>query len=490
MDRDRKFGEGFPPKTMAIVGVSSKGGATSALRGGGAPPGYTGLMLLRMLRESGFEGRIYPVNPKATDIDGVKAYPSVTAIPEPIDLVAILVPAAAVPQVLEDCVAAGALNVVIHSAGFGETGEAEAKELDVKIREIASRGGPHVIGPNCMGFQIPSVRMRMFEDVAMVQGPVAFVSQSGGHSRIFLKHAPDFGFGTSKVISYGNGFMLDALDFVEYLADDPETNIICMYLEGIRDGRRFAELVRSTNRVKPVIIWKAGLTEPGGRAAASHTASMTGDRQIWEAFFKQTGAVRVGSIEEMADVVMTMLRLKPSTSRRVAVLSAGGGSNVATGDICAEEGLEVPALSPRTMATLGGLLSSVNQGVTNPMDAPAVLAQMPLLKQVLQALAADPMIDAIILHVGPEMLVWWLELAQGDFERTLLESYQEKSGGLNVVVAVSEEHRGSDIEKFARELRQSGIVAYGSLRRACQSLRRFAAYHEIVSQVAAQPKPH
>jgi len=405
-------------------------------------------LLWRMLRESGFEGRIYPVNPRAADIDGVKAYPSVTAIPEPLDLVAILVPAAAVPQVLEDCVAAKALNVVIYSAGFGETGEAEAKELDGKIREIASRGGP----------------------------------------RIFLKHSPDFGFGTSKVISYGNGLMLDALDFVEYLADDPETSIICVYLEGIRDGRRFAELVRRTNRVKPVIIWKGGLTEPGGRAAASHTASLTGAKQIWEAFFKQTGAVRVGSIEEMADVVMTMLRLKPSPSRRVAVLSVGGGSNVATGDMCAEEGLEVTALSPRTMATLGGLLSSVNQGVTNPMDAPSVFAQMPLLKNVLQVLAADPMIDTIILNMNPDMLIGLLALARADFERTLLESYQEKSGGLNVVVAVSEEYRGSDIEKYALELRQSGIAAYGSLRRACRALRRFAAYHEFVSQMAAKPK--
>ena len=490
MKRDQQFGEGFPPKTMAIVGVSSKGGPTTALRGGGAPPGYTGLMLWRLLRESGFEGRMYPVNPKATDIDGVKAYPSVTAIPEPLDLVAILVPAAAVPQVLEDCVAAGALNAVIYSAGFGETGEAEAKELDQKIREITSTGGLRVIGPNCMGFQIPSAHMKMFEDVEMVPGPVAFISQSGGHSRIFLKHAPDFGFGISKVISYGNGLMLDAVDFVEYLADDPETSIICVYLEGIRDGRRFAKLVRSTNRVKPVIIWKGGLTEPGERAAASHTASLTGDRQIWEAFFKQAGAVQVGSIEEMADIIMTMLRLKPSSSRRVAILSAGGGSNVGAGDICAEEGLKVPALSPRTVATLGGLISSVNQGVTNPMDAPSVFAQMPLLEQVLQALAADPMIDTIILHVGPELLFGWLALARADFEKTLLKSYQTNSSGLNVVIAVSEEYRGSDIEKYASELRQSGIVAYGSLRRACRALRRFAAYHEFTSQIEAKSGAH
>jgi len=484
---DRKFGERFPPKTIAIVGVSSKGG-TSAPVGGTGPPGYTGLMLFRMLRESGFEGRVYPVNPKANEIDGVKAYPSVSDVPEPLDLVTITVPAAVVPQVLEDCVAAGALNVQITTAGFSETGEAEAKELDERIRGIASRGGLRVIGPNCMGFHIPSVRMTMFEDVALVEGPVAFVSQSGGHSRILLKHAPDFGFGTSKVISYGNALILDAPDFLEYLADDPETQIICMYLEGVKDGRRFAELVRRTNCVKPVIIWKGGLTESGGWAAVSHTASLAGNRLIWEAFFKQTGAVSVGSIEEMAEVVMTMLHLKPSPSRRVAVLSAGGGNNVATGDICAEECLEVPALSHRTMAKLREFVSSVNQGLMNPMDAPGVLAQDTLLKQVLQLLATDPMIDAIIVHLGAEFFLGPLGGARAEFEKAILESDQKNPGGVNVVVAVSDEYRDDNTEKFARELRQSGITAYGSLRRACRALRRFATYNEFVSRMGAQPK--
>lgn len=488
MEECPKFGEGFPPKTMAIIGVSSKAGIVAPI-GGASPPGYTGLLLFRMLRQSGFQGRIYPVNPKATEIDGVKAYPSVTEVPEHLDLVLITVPAASVAQVLEDCVAAGVLNVQIYTAGFGETGEAEAKELDVKIRDIALRGGLYVIGPNCMGFHIPSVGMKMFEDVAMAQGPVAFVSQSGGHSRIFLKHAPDFGFGTSKVISYGNALVLDAPDFLEYLADDPETQIICIYLEGIRDGRRFADIVRKTNRVKPIIIWKAGLTEAGGRAATSHTASLAGNGLIWEAVLKQTGAIRVGSIEEMAEVVMTMLRLKPSPSRGVAILSAGGGNNVATGDISAEEGLEAPALSPHTIEMLRELVSSVNQGVTNPMDAPAVLAQVPLLKRVLELLADDPVIDAVIVHVAADFFISEpLAGIRADFEKTIIECGQKDGRSANVVIAASDEYRGDDTEKFVRELRQSGITAYGSLRRACRALRRFAAYNELISHMAEQPK--
>jgi acyl-CoA synthetase (NDP forming) len=280
------FGEAFPPQAVAIVGVSRSETMHH--------PGYTGARLFRMLTESGFRGRLYPVNPKAGDINGVKAYPGVTSIPEPLDLVTITVPAASVVQVLEDCVAAGARNVQICTSGFGETGEAEGKAIEARIREIALSEGIRVIGPNCMGFHVPSIRMKMFEEVDLVEGPVAFVTQSGGHGREYLLQGPKLGLGFSKVISYGNALVMDAPDFLEYLAADPETQIICMYLEGIRDGGKLTRIVRQVNPVKPVIIWKAGLTESGARAAMSHTGSLAGDGQIWEAFFEQTGAVRVG----------------------------------------------------------------------------------------------------------------------------------------------------------------------------------------------------
>jgi acyl-CoA synthetase (NDP forming) len=460
---------------MAIVGVSEQSGSGA--------PGYTGSKIFRILREAGFEGRLYPVNPKLSQIDGVKVYPSVTEVPEPLDLVTITVQAARVPQVLEECVAVRAANVHICSSGFAETGQDEGRRLEDRIREIAQRGGLRVIGPNCMGLHVPSVRMKMFEDISVVEGPVAFVSQSGGHALVFLKHGPDFGLGFSKVISYGNALTLDAPDYLEYLGADPETQIVCMYLEGTRDGAKLLELARRTNQVKPVVIWKAGLTGSGARAAASHTGSMAGDRQIWDAFFKQTGAIKVGSIQEMAEVAMTLLLLQPSPRRRVVVLSIGGGANVATGDLCAEEGLEVPPLSSETKTALLEFITPVNQGVTNPMDLSGVLTHAPLLRRTLDVLKQDPCIDVSILHIPPDLFTF---VSVADFEKVILDQRHPGSGGKAIVVAFDEAHPSENAQKYAQELRQAGITTYGSLRRACRALRRFAGYHEFLSETGAR----
>ena len=472
--RNRHFGEGFPPRTIAIVGVSR----TVTMH----HPGYTGARLLRMLREAGFQGRIYPINPNANEIQGVKVYPSVTSVPEPLDLVTITVPAAAVPQVLEDCIAAKALNVQICTSGFGETGDEDGRILENQIREIALRGGLRIIGPNCMGFHVPSVRMKMFEDVSLDKGQVAFVSQSGGHARTFLRHGPDFGVGFSKMISFGNALMMDATDFLEYFATDPETRIIGMYLEGIKDGGRLTSLVKQLTPTKPVIIWKGGHTYSGARAAASHTGSLAGDSQVWDAFFKQTGAISVGSIEEMAEITATILHLRPPSGKRVAVLAAGGGINVATGDICAEEGLDAPALSPKTRTGLREFISLVNQGVQNPLDVPGVIANISILPRTLALIAADPLIDIIVLHVSAEFFAGPLSGVMSEFNECILELNRKDPGGKPVVVAMCDEYRDERTEKYARELRKAGIVAYGSLRSACRALNRFASYYKFLDE--------
>ena len=240
------FERAFNPRAVAIVGVSRSSNQQF--------PGYTGLRFLRMLRDSGFEGRVYPINPRAGEVDGLRVYSSVTSVPEPLDLVIVAVQAPAVPRVLEECAAAGALNVHVCSAGFGETREAEGEGLESAVREIALRGGLHLVGPNCMGIHVPSVGLRMYEGVPLIRGPVAFISQSGGHGQTFLEHCAARGVGCSKVISFGNALILEASDFLEYLAGDPETRVICMYLEGIGDGSRFT-------RMDGRISW-AGKTRP------------------------------------------------------------------------------------------------------------------------------------------------------------------------------------------------------------------------------------
>jgi acyl-CoA synthetase (NDP forming) len=478
LKQDWNFGEDFPPRNVAIVGVS-RGEGISA-------PGYTGLGLLRILLKAGFQGRLYPVNPYASIIEGLDVYPKLTAIPERLDLVIVTVPPAAVPEVVRDCVEAKALNVQICTSGFSETGQEEGKRLEEEIKRIALEGNIRVIGPNCMGFQIPSVHMQMHMDTPPVPGPVAFVSQSGGHARIFLIRGPELGFGFSKVISYGNALLMDATDFLEYLGNDPETRIICLYLEGVKDGRKFMEMVQRLNRVKPVIIWKGGLTSAGARAAISHTASLAGDRKIWDAFFKQTGAIDVGSIDEMAEVTMTLLRLKPSPGKRAAVLAAGGGSSVATGDICDQEGIELPALSEKTKAGLLEFISLVNQGVSNPIDVPSVVVDYSSIIRAYELLAADPMIDMVIFHLGAEFFLGPTLNAMAGVQKHLSSSTELQSKFKPVVVALSNEGQVRDTENYARQLREFGVPAYSSLRTACRALNRFANYYRFLDEIKSR----
>jgi acyl-CoA synthetase (NDP forming) len=461
----------FSPKAVAVVGVSRDDV--------NPPPGYTGLRIFRQLREEGFQGRLYPINPKATDIDGIPAFPSVRVVPERLDLVIVTIPARAVPQVLEDCVASGAVNVHICTAGFGETGEAESKAIEDKVREIASRGHLRVVGPNSMGYHVPAARMKMYAGTRLLEGPVAFLSQSGGHAQNYVGHGPALGIGFSKVVSYGNALVMDCTDFLEYLATDPETQIICIYLEGVRDGRRLVELAREIGRTKPIIVWKGGLTDFGARAAVTHTASMAGDGRIWTAFFRQTGAVRVGSIEEMADATMTFLRLRPMARSRVAVIGGGGGSNVATGDICAQEGVEVPRLSEETRGSLLGLLSLVNQSVVNPIDGPAALYNPQLLEEVLRTLTADLSIDAVILHVSTALNLITTAETRAMF-KSRIAAFNKQYPGKPVVVAVDGlERSAGEVERIVRELRDADITTYSSLRAACRALKHLADYYSF-----------
>lgn len=469
------FGEGFPPRSVAFVGVSR----TDHLQ----HPGYTGLRLLRILREGGYQGRIYPVNPKATQIDGLTAYPTVSAIPERVDLVTITVPAQKVPGVLEDCARAGAVNVQVCTSGFGETGQEEGRELDRQILEIASRAGFRLIGPNCMGFHVPSAGIQMFEHVPREPGPMGFLSQSGGHARVFILHAASMGIGVSKAISFGNALTTEASDFLEFLADDPETQVICMYLEGIRDGRRFMNLVKQITPSKPVVIWKGGLTAPGGRAAASHTASLAGQKEVWDAFFKQTGSIPVNSIEEMIDVASLLLQLPPAAGDRVAVVNGGGGDTVAAGDICARAGLNVPPLSPETRERLLEFVYLVNQGIMNPLDVPIVFRDIGILRRTLQVLAADPEIDALIVRIGSELFAIGSPFPSRDeFAECVREVADSEAGGKPILVAVTDETSVEPADKQARALREAGVPALGSLRRACEALNRRFAYRHFLAE--------
>ena len=461
----------FNPGTVAIVGAS--GSDIGALPSGG---------FIRNFQKLGFKGRIYPVNPRQKEILGLSAYPNLVSVPEPLDLVIVCTPAREVPAVLEDCIAANAKNVHIFTAGFSESNE-EGNKLEDRIREIAHRGELRIVGPNCMGINVPKARMQTLHGFPIQSGNVAFLSQSGGHAIQFTSYAAGFGIGFSKVISYGNGCVMDSTDFLEYLATDPETKIITMYLEGVRDGRKLMTLVRKINRTKPVIIWKGGRTKGGSRAAVSHTGSLAGSPTIWDAFFKQTGAVLVSSLDELADVTMTFLYLIPPPGRRIGLLLGGGGRGVAAADDCDAEGLVLPALTQETRNQLKNLIPLAGNSVKNPIDAYMMLQEPALFQQVLDIVAADPLIDIILVDLDMNMLHEVSPAIIGEMEKIMIR-FAEGHGGQKSLVALLGTQRGNpkinaERSRLRKGLSRAGICVYRTLPRTCRALDKFTGYYEF-----------
>jgi acyl-CoA synthetase (NDP forming) len=318
---------------------------------------------------------------------------------------------------------------------------------------------------------------------------VAFLSQSGGHCNWYTHNGPNYGVRFSKAISFGNAYVLDSTDYLEYLATDVETGIICMYLEGIKDGRKLLRQVRDINRTKPVILWKAGLTESGSQAVASHTASLAGQEAVWRGFFAQTGAVAVNSLEEMAEMAMTFLYVKSPAGKRVGVVVLGGGSSVASADICSRQGMETPALLPETQAELKKFINIAGASVRNPLDTGHVFRDITLLQREIDLVTADPNIDMLIVRPHLDMV---RAAGPDQLDRTIdyLSSICRDNPNGKPAVLVFHTFSNDPWERELRarlqtELPGRGVPVYGSLEAACRSLDRLYRYHRFQAETAA-----
>ncbi len=451
-------------------------GAARALRGGF--PGMFGC-----LRNFGYPGRLYPINQKAEEIGGLKTYPSLVSLPEQVDLVIISVPAPFVPDALRDCVASGNKNIHIFSSGFKESGEEQGILLQKEIEKIARDGGLRVVGPNCMGFYVPASRMLTWTVASPESGPVSLISQSGGNAQDITNYTSSrYGIYFSKSVSYGNALTLDSTDFLDYLAHDDDTGIINMYLEGVKDGRLLLDLVTETNRRKPVIIYKGGLTESGARAVSSHTGSLAGGEKIWKAFFRQSGAVPVDSLEEMADVTLAFHHLKKTPGKKTTVLGIGGGIGVAVADNCTRAGLELPELSPVTIKKLREFIPPAGTMIRNPIDAVVAFVQLDLLGKVLNILSTSGEIDNFIISVP---LDWLFGMEEGGAYIEKIAAYLAREGrkhtqGKPLVVVWRQYEPSPEIRKWVAVMEKillpAGIPVYEGLPRAVVSLSKLAEY--------------
>ncbi|HOO47146.1 MAG TPA: CoA-binding protein, partial [Deltaproteobacteria bacterium] len=442
--------------------------------------------IFECVRRFGFSGRLYPVNPKGQNYDGIKFYPRLDSLPEKVDLVIVSIPAPLVPDALRECVATGNRNVHIFTAGFKETGEEEGLRLQKEIEKIAREGGLHVVGPNCMGFYIPSSRMLTWTDAAEESGPVSFVSQSGGNAQDFTHYiSSTYKIHFSKCISFGNALTLDSCDFIDYLAHDEDTKIITMYLEGVKNGPRLLQQISEISPRKPVILYKSGLTESGARAVSSHTGSMAGGEKIWKAFFRQTGAIPVDSIEEMADVTLAVHHIRAAHGRKTAVIGMGGGSGVAVADCCARAGLELPSFSPGLVNTFRKTIGIDGSMIRNPIDSVIAFASLPVMGETLDLLAQSGEIDNFIISLSLD----WLALAQtqtGNYVETIA-SYLAEEGPKHAqgkpLIAFLRQYQPDPAIKeciplVEKILLSGGIPVYKSLPQAVSALSKLITYNE------------
>lgn len=463
----------YNPRSVAIVGASEKSGAR-----------WQGTVFIKYLQKSGYKGPVYPVNPNAQEILGLKAHPSLVSLPKPVDLAIVSVSSPNALSVMEDCIASGIKNIHFFTAGFSETGEEEGKSLEAKLRDLALKNNINLIGPNCMGINVPSAGMVILQGVRAPKGPVALISQSGGHCLQLCHYAPSMGIGFSKVISFGNAAVLDSTDYLESLKDDGETSIFALYVEGVKDGPRFFKLVREINRTRPVILWKGGMTSPGSRAALSHTGSLAGDRGIWEALYRQTGAIEVVSLDELADILMTLLYLKSARGKGVVLLMGGGGHSVTAADFCGREGLEVPLLGEETRHELRKIVPAAGTSIKNPIDAENLQRDMTLFREALSIVSEDPMVDIIIIDQHLDMLK---ELGKENIDR--FASAILKQGGNSIkgkAMVVLMETWGGDPEvvtergRLQKEFLRNGILVFRTLPRACRTLSKYLKYKEFI----------
>jgi len=345
----------FNPSSIAIIGASK-----DKRKSGGR--------FVSGLISGSFEGKLYPVNPGESEILGLRSYHRVQDIPGEIDLAFVTVPARIVPQVIGDCNQKGVKFAVVHSAGFSELG-AEGKELEEQMLRFARQGGPRIIGPNCMGFYCPQAGINTIASVPATKeeaGSVAFVGQSGWVAENIMVMGYERGLRFSKVVSIGNQSDLTIEGLLEYFANDADTQVIGFYIEGIKRGKDFLRLAKQISRKKPIIVWKAGRTEGGARAAASHTGSMAGSSVVFDAALMQSGVAIARNLEELLDMMVGFTCPVLPKGNKVGLLVEAGGGAVAASDTAEALGFELSTLSTEAQQELVDIL----KGIIPPFASP------------------------------------------------------------------------------------------------------------------------
>ncbi len=448
----------FNPLSVAVIGASRE-------------PNKIGHVIVKNFVDGGFAGKVYPINPNAEEILGLRSYRSVLEIVEKVDSAVIAVPAAAVEGVLEECGKKGIKGVVLITGGFSEVGN---KEGEARIAEIANRYEMALIGPNCMGVITPASRVdSVFLPIYKLGRPrvggISFISQSGAVGGCIVDLAARAGIGMSKFVSYGNAAVVDECDLLEYLAADKETEIIVAYLEGVKDGRKFLETARKITHKKPIVVLKAGRSAAGAEAAQSHTGSLAGTAEAYTAAFKQSRIIEAATLEQLFDFAKIFDQVLPCGGR-VGIITNGGGMGVLATDSLEDEGLELARISDETKKLLRSSLPQY-ANVRNPLDIIGD-ADSHRYEVALNAMLKDEGVDIILLII-------------------LFQTAGIDSSVVNIAIRASDQKKkpiiavctgGEYTEMHKRILESYGVPTYASPSSAMRAISRFLIYSKHYSK--------
>ncbi|MBD3647230.1 MAG: CoA-binding protein, partial [Pseudomonadales bacterium] len=454
----------YNPKSIAIIGASPE-----KMKPGGRP--------LVALRNRGYSGTVVAVNPKYDDIDGIPCYPSLLDVPDDIELLVLSVPEPLVLETLEQGAKKGVKAAVIFSAGFAEVDE-EGIEKQKALTEFARKHGIRLLGPNCLGLlNLTNNTMASFAHIMDLE-PVkpqtlAFVTQSGAFGAMIYGEATEAGVGFSSFASVGNEADVEMADCIEYLLTDPHAEVIGGYIEGARDGERLRRVAEKALRVgKPIALLKVGRTGAGARAANSHTGSLAGDDQVYDAFFRQMGIIRINELSELTAFVHLHRSGRNFESTRVAILGGSGGHGVMMSDICEAAGLTVPEISGKTREDLEAILPSFGSA-KNPIDLTAQAGGDPtMMGRCLKVLTESDDIDIILM--------------QGFFrDRKSVEEIIELTKHSDKPIVFTARNAPSpDMAENYKLLRDNGLVILPEARQAAKAIADLSWYQRKVRQVA------
>lgn len=454
----------FRPQGVAIIGAS--GDPTKLSYG-----------VVRNLKEHGYTGPIYPINPKGGEILGLKAYPSILDVPDPIELAVIMIPAPMVPQAVEDCGKRGLKVVIVITGGFKEAGP-EGAELERSLKTIAERYGMRLIGPNCVGVMDTHVPLDTTFISAMPKpGAIGFASHSGAICGGTIDWAIQMGVGYSRIASLGNQVDVDIADGIEMMYQDPHTRVINVYAEGLPNGRRFVETAARIFREKPIVVVKAGRTSAGTRAVASHTGALAGAGRAYLAAAHRAGVISVNSLQEQNDVAMALAMQPLPAGRRVVILTNAGGPAALAADALDEYGLTMADLLPETQAHLKEAVTRGAQ-LNNPVDmlgGPSA----DMFEKAIDILKDDPGVDMILAMFVPQAIT-----PVNDVARHIVAGAQ-RSGKPVVACLVG----GISIPEAIHILHEGNVPCYTDPNRCSRALAGLWQYAQLKTRPDYTPTP-